>query len=102
MGKLTTTMSQDKGRPTKLDLDHRSFVRFINLLAIIMGVTTFLFGLTVNRFQHIIRTFVNGFLVIVVANVPQGLSNVKNPTLISKNDPYMVITNVDRKTKRLG
>jgi sodium/potassium-transporting ATPase subunit alpha len=38
-----------------------------------MAFATFVIGLSVHKFQHIIEMFVNGFLVVIVANIPQGL-----------------------------
>ena len=77
MGKLVEMTSREKGEPSRLTLEHASFVRFITVLAIAMGVITFFIGLAVSHFQHIVYTFVNGFLVVIVANVPQG-SNFPN------------------------
>ncbi|KAL3995193.1 E1-E2 ATPase family protein [Acanthocheilonema viteae] len=73
IGKIARVTSKQKGVPTRLELEHKRFVNFISLLAITMATITFVIGLLLTNFQHVINTFVNGFLVIIIANIPQGL-----------------------------
>uniref|UniRef100_A0A0R3S3M8 Cation_ATPase_N domain-containing protein n=1 Tax=Elaeophora elaphi TaxID=1147741 RepID=A0A0R3S3M8_9BILA len=73
IGKIARVTSKQKGVPTRLELEHKRFVNFISTLAITMATITFVTGLLLTNFQHIINTFVNGFLVIIIANIPQGL-----------------------------
>ncbi|KAM3718689.1 Sodium/potassium-transporting ATPase subunit [Dirofilaria immitis] len=73
IGKIVRMTSKDKGVPTRLELEHKCFVNFITMLAITMATITFVISLLLTNFQHIINTFVNGFLVIIIANIPQGL-----------------------------
>uniref|UniRef100_A0A915PWR4 Cation-transporting P-type ATPase N-terminal domain-containing protein n=1 Tax=Setaria digitata TaxID=48799 RepID=A0A915PWR4_9BILA len=73
IGKIVRMTSKEKGVPTRLELEHKRFVNFITTLAITMATITFLIGLLLANFQQIINTFVNGFLVIIIANIPQGL-----------------------------
>ncbi|CAD5209750.1 unnamed protein product [Bursaphelenchus xylophilus] len=49
------------------------FVQLISIIALSMGVIFFLIGIVVARFENILFHFVTGFLIIIVANVPQGL-----------------------------
>uniref|UniRef100_A0A1I7XP17 Cation_ATPase_C domain-containing protein n=1 Tax=Heterorhabditis bacteriophora TaxID=37862 RepID=A0A1I7XP17_HETBA len=58
---------------SKLQTELRAFANFITVLAICMAVAVFLIGCIVARFENILDHFVVGFLVIIVANVPQGL-----------------------------
>ncbi|EFO21007.2 hypothetical protein LOAG_07482 [Loa loa] len=73
IGKIARVTSKQKGVPTRLELEHKRFVNFISTLAITMATITFVIGLLMTDFQHIVNTFVNGFLVIIIANIPQGL-----------------------------
>ncbi|CAI4221688.1 unnamed protein product [Auanema sp. JU1783] len=57
----------------KLQRELRTFANFITILAISMAAGIFLIGCIVARFENILDHFVVGFLVIIVANVPQGL-----------------------------
>ncbi|GMT28804.1 hypothetical protein PFISCL1PPCAC_20101, partial [Pristionchus fissidentatus] len=58
---------------SKLQKELRSFANFITVLAIGMATIVFLIGCFVAKFENILDHFVVGFLVIIVANVPQGL-----------------------------
>lgn len=82
VGKLMKLTSLEDGAPTRLAVEHAHFVRFVTLLAIGMGAVTFLIGLAVHKFTNVVYTFVNGFLVIIVASVPQGLPITLGATLI--------------------
>uniref|UniRef100_A0A0N5AB94 Cation_ATPase_N domain-containing protein n=1 Tax=Syphacia muris TaxID=451379 RepID=A0A0N5AB94_9BILA len=73
MGKLVGMISNEKRKASRLSVEQSSFVRFVTVLAISMGIITFLIGLFVNHLSYVIYSFVNGFLVVVIANVPQGL-----------------------------
>uniref|UniRef100_F1KSN4 Sodium/potassium-transporting ATPase subunit alpha-1 n=1 Tax=Ascaris suum TaxID=6253 RepID=F1KSN4_ASCSU len=73
IGRLMETMSQEEGRATRLELEHKRFVTFITVLAFILATLTFCIGIIMNHFHNFKDTFINGFLVIIVANLPQGL-----------------------------
>lgn len=48
--------------------------RFVNFIAVLAIITAFVcFGIGMGRKQPPISTFVNGFIVVIVANVPEGL-----------------------------
>ncbi len=38
-----------------------------------MGTVFFLIGIARNNWTNILDTFINGFVVVLVANVPEGL-----------------------------
>ncbi|CAI5438652.1 unnamed protein product [Caenorhabditis angaria] len=50
-----------------------SFSTFITIVAITMATAVFFVGCIVARFENILDHFIVGFVVIIVANVPQGL-----------------------------
>uniref|UniRef100_A0A915CEZ2 Myosin tail domain-containing protein n=1 Tax=Parascaris univalens TaxID=6257 RepID=A0A915CEZ2_PARUN len=58
---------------SKLQTEINQFVQFISILALCMALFFFLVGCLVARFENILDHFITGFLVIIVANVPQGL-----------------------------
>ncbi|CAG9541039.1 unnamed protein product, partial [Cercopithifilaria johnstoni] len=58
---------------SKLKTEIDEFVNFISILALIMATAFFLFGSIRNNFQNVLDHFIIGFLIIIVANVPQGL-----------------------------
>jgi sodium/potassium-transporting ATPase subunit alpha len=63
-------------RESTLQKEVRRFVTFIAGLAIVMATTFFIAGVLLSKAKtasEIISVFINGFLVIIVANTPQGL-----------------------------
>ncbi|GMR53895.1 hypothetical protein PMAYCL1PPCAC_24090, partial [Pristionchus mayeri] len=58
---------------SKLQKELRTFANFITVVAIGMATIVFLIGCFVAKFENVLDHFVVGFLVIIVANVPQGL-----------------------------
>ncbi|GMT06433.1 hypothetical protein PENTCL1PPCAC_28607, partial [Pristionchus entomophagus] len=58
---------------SKLQKELQTFANFITVLAIGMASVVFLIGCIVADFKNILDHFVVGFLVVIVANVPQGL-----------------------------
>uniref|UniRef100_A0A914V3R2 Cation-transporting P-type ATPase N-terminal domain-containing protein n=1 Tax=Plectus sambesii TaxID=2011161 RepID=A0A914V3R2_9BILA len=70
IAKLTTNQKQKK---SSLDKEMTKFIRFITILALTMATIVFLVGAAMSKFQNVLHTFINGFLVVIVANVPQGL-----------------------------
>ncbi|KAI1704631.1 e1-E2 ATPase domain-containing protein [Ditylenchus destructor] len=63
-----------------LQIELSKFVNWICIVAITMAVIFFLIGCVVTKFQNIFYHFITGFLIIIVANVPQGLP----PTVMSQ------------------
>uniref|UniRef100_A0A914XJS3 Cation-transporting P-type ATPase C-terminal domain-containing protein n=1 Tax=Plectus sambesii TaxID=2011161 RepID=A0A914XJS3_9BILA len=73
IGQIAKLTTHQKQKPSSLDVEMSRFVRFITILALVMATIVFLIGAAVSKFQNILHTFINGFLVVIVANVPQGL-----------------------------
>ncbi|VDK77739.1 unnamed protein product, partial [Anisakis simplex] len=82
IGKLMEITTQEQVKKTRLELEHKRFVTFIIVLAFVLATVTFLLGFIMNHFQHFLTIFINGFLVICVANVPQGLPITLGAALI--------------------
>ncbi|CAD5228213.1 unnamed protein product [Bursaphelenchus xylophilus] len=61
------------GTTSLMRQDIKRAVGRISFIALFMALAFFIVGCIVNGFQNILYYFVVGFLVIVVANVPQGL-----------------------------
>jgi sodium/potassium-transporting ATPase subunit alpha len=55
------------------------FVKFLTILSIVMGSIFFIVGLT--QGAPIILAFIDGFIMVIVANVPQGLPATVTSTL---------------------
>ena len=80
LGLVARQTTQTKGEETKFQREIKIFVQFIFLIGIIMGVVVFVIGLARqvrpdnprNR-DIIINMFINGFIVMIIANVPEGL-----------------------------
>ncbi|KAL3997338.1 HAD ATPase P-type IC family protein [Acanthocheilonema viteae] len=58
---------------SKLKMEIDKFVNFISILALIMATVFFMFCSIINNFRNVLDHFIIGFLIIIVANVPQGL-----------------------------
>ncbi|KAI9991904.1 hypothetical protein PInf_017284 [Phytophthora infestans] len=58
---------------TNMQREVKAFVRFIAILAFVMASILFILGVVHKDGEDVLITFVDGFLVILVANVPQGL-----------------------------
>ncbi|CAI2292849.1 unnamed protein product [Caenorhabditis sp. 36 PRJEB53466] len=57
----------------RLQTELQNFSTFISIVAISMATAVFFVGCFVARFENILDHFIVGFVVIIVANVPQGL-----------------------------
>lgn len=57
----------------RLQTELQNFSTFITIIAITMATAVFFVGCFVARFENILDHFIVGFVVIIVANVPQGL-----------------------------
>ncbi|TYZ66595.1 hypothetical protein PybrP1_002592, partial [[Pythium] brassicae (nom. inval.)] len=73
IGRIAKLASSTEERETNMQREVKSFVRFISVLAISMATVLFTIGMIRKKGDDALNTFVNGFLVIIVANVPQGL-----------------------------
>ena len=61
---------------SRLHEDLDQFVNFISCVAVGMAFFFFVIGCIISKFQNVLYYFVYGFLIIVVANIPQGLPAV--------------------------
>lgn len=73
IGRIAKLASSTAQRETNMQREVKSFVQFISILAVTMASTLFAIGMVRMNGDDALNTFVNGFLVIIVANVPQGL-----------------------------
>jgi sodium/potassium-transporting ATPase subunit alpha len=76
IGTIAKLASDTKQRESTLQKEVRKFVELIAIVAISMATVCFvasIFLQNANTTDEIITLFINGFLIIMVANVPQGL-----------------------------
>ncbi|GMT14540.1 hypothetical protein PFISCL1PPCAC_5837, partial [Pristionchus fissidentatus] len=73
LGRLFTLSSAEKGQRSRLIRDKIHFVRFILILSLSIGTATFLIGIAISRLTNVVNILINGFFVVMVANIPQGL-----------------------------
>lgn len=71
IGKINTLAAGTEGQMTTLQRDINRFVKFIALIAITMAIILFSAGM--GRGMDFADAFVNGLVVVLVANIPQGL-----------------------------
>ena len=71
IGKINSLAAGTKGTVTTLQRDINLFVKFIALIAVTMAIVLFSAGL--GRGMPFAEAFVNGIVVVLVANIPQGL-----------------------------
>lgn len=76
IGTIAGLASNTKMRESTLQREVRRFVMFIALIAVTMAAVCFIAGVFIAKAKttsDILTLFINGFLVIIVANTPQGL-----------------------------
>lgn len=73
IGQIASLTTDQKEKKSSLEMQVTRFVRFITILALTMATIVFLVGAIVTDFHNVLSLFINGFLVVIVANVPQGL-----------------------------
>ncbi|KAJ0404408.1 hypothetical protein P43SY_007661 [Pythium insidiosum] len=73
IGRIAKLASATTQRETNMQREVKAFVRFVAVLAVSMASVLFTIGVVRKRGDDVLNTFINGFLVIIVANVPQGL-----------------------------
>ncbi|EGZ19432.1 putative hydrolase [Phytophthora sojae] len=73
IGRIAELATSTTTRETNMQREVKAFVRFISVLAVVMAGILFAVGVIRKGGEDVMSTFVNGFLVIIVANVPQGL-----------------------------
>jgi len=70
VGRIAGMASNTDNSETPVQIEVKRFVKNVTLLALIMGIVLFVIG--VARKQPIISAFINGFIGVMVANVPEG------------------------------
>lgn len=76
IGTIAKLASETKQRESTLQKEVRNFVRLVAVVSLTMASACFVGAVFVQQARTIdviMKLFVNGFLVIIVANVPQGL-----------------------------
>jgi sodium/potassium-transporting ATPase subunit alpha len=76
IGTIAKLASETVTRPSTLQVEVSNFVRFVAIIAVTMATVSFVGAVFIQgakTVDEVIQVFVNGFLVIIVANVPQGL-----------------------------
>lgn len=76
VGSIARLASETTLRESTLQKEVRNFVKLVALISVTMAATCFVASVLIQGARtsdEIIAIFVNGFLVIIVANVPQGL-----------------------------
>lgn len=71
IGKIANLASGTAGHQTSLQVEVHRLVKFVAILAFCTGLVLFAIGLI--RKMAPIDAFVNGFILVIVANVPEGL-----------------------------
>ena len=72
IGNIARLSSGDK-KETLMQTELKRFVKFIAILAIGMACAAFSIGTARTKGTDVVGMFIYGFLVVIVANVPQGL-----------------------------
>uniref|UniRef100_A0A914RMB4 P-type ATPase A domain-containing protein n=1 Tax=Parascaris equorum TaxID=6256 RepID=A0A914RMB4_PAREQ len=65
---LTTTQTEEQ---SSLEIEINRFVKFVFISALTMGAIIFFIGCLMTRFDDILGLLTSGFLVVIIANVPQ-------------------------------
>ena len=77
IGSIASLASGGKEQPTLLNIEVNRFVKFITVLSICMASVFFIIGVArgppkgQSEGENVLNVFVNGFIIIMVANVPQ-------------------------------
>jgi len=72
IGNIASPATDTNQQLTTLERDIRRFVHFVTLLALGTAITFFIIG-AIRTPNNLINVFVNAFIVVMVANVPEGL-----------------------------
>ncbi|VDM36739.1 unnamed protein product [Toxocara canis] len=73
LGQIASLTTNQKEEKSSLEIEINRFVKFVFISALTMGAVIFFFGCLMTRFDDILGLFTSGFLVVIIANVPQGL-----------------------------
>ena len=77
IGSIATNVTGTSSESSSLRKEVKAFVTFIAILALIMAIAFFVMGIIRIRAnltqEKVLAIFINGFIIVIVANVPQGL-----------------------------
>lgn len=73
IGQIAHVTTNVGATQTTLEKEINHFVRFVAVLAISMAAVFFCIGVGRQKGDNALSLFINGFLIVIVANVPQGL-----------------------------
>ena len=73
LGQIAVLTTGQKENPSTMEVEVERFVRFISVLAVSMALIFFIIAVARRAGEGALDAFINGFLIIIVANVPQGL-----------------------------
>ena len=71
IGKINSLASQTTGTQTTLERDINLFIKVVAAIAVTMAIVLFSAGMI--RKMRFADAFVNGVVIVLVANIPQGL-----------------------------
>jgi hypothetical protein len=96
IGKINQLASETSGTETTLQRDINFFVKVIAAIAITMAVVLFSAGM--GRKMKFESAFVNGVVVVLVANIPQGLPATVTSALTLTAERMKVVSVLVKKT----
>ena len=73
IGQIASLTAGAKELPTTLEVEVKHFIKFIAILSLTTGMIAFAIALGRNKGHQVIQIFIDAFVVVIVANVPQGL-----------------------------
>ncbi|KAF0715748.1 Aste57867_3210 [Aphanomyces stellatus] len=73
IGRIATLASSAARRKSTMEIEVGAFVKFITVISLTMGLAFFGIGVWRTQGKGVVNLIVNGFIVVMVANVPQGL-----------------------------
>ncbi len=56
-----------------MEIEIKRLVNFVSILAFVMGAVFLIIGIARVHWTNLLYTFINGFIVVMVANVSEGL-----------------------------
>ena len=71
LGLVAAQTTRTKGEETKFQQEIKGFVRFVFILGIIMAIIVYAIG--ISQGGNPAKLFINAFIVVIIANVPEGL-----------------------------
>jgi len=80
IGEIANKASATDAHDTPIQKEIKMFVSRLTVFAFCMGVTFFVIGVV--RKQKLIDAFINGFIVVMIANVPEGLPMTVSQALV--------------------